>query len=175
MRASSSTQVRPAGSGARRVLIWLLLTAAALALSSPTSHAAKTVKVKAAVTAAEDLNPDYQGRPSPVNIIVFQLVSADAFENADFFSLFEPEAAVLGGDMLARTQMLLQPGESREWVAEFSKETRFVGVIAAFRDIENAQWRATVALPKKGFISKFFKKNKLRITVDTLAVTVKTK
>jgi type VI secretion system protein VasD len=159
----------------RRAVAWLLLATVALIMFAPASHAADTVKVKAVVTAAADLNPDYQGRPSPVNVIVFQLVSADTFSNADFFSLFEPEAAILGGDMLLRTQMLLQPGESREWVAEFSKETLHVGVIAAFRDIENAQWRATVALPKKGFISKFFKKNKLMITVDSLAVTVSTK
>jgi type VI secretion system protein VasD len=175
MKVLSVMQVRPASNGMSRAVLWLLLAAIALLLSSPASHAAKVLKVKAAVTAAEDLNPDYQGRPSPVNIIVFQLVSADAFSNADFFSLFEPEAAVLGGDMLARTQMLLKPGESREWVAEFSKETRFVGVIAAYRDIENAQWRAIVALPKKGFIGKFFKKSKLRIAVDSLAVTVSTK
>ena len=163
----------------RRGLCWgrmaLLLFAAVLLLVQTDVHAAKTIKVKALVTAAEELNPDYQGRPSPVNIIVFQLVSADAFENADFFSLFEPEAAVLGGDMLARTQILLQPGEVREWVAEFEKETRFIGVIAAYRDIEKAQWRASIELPKKGLIGRFFKKNKLKITVDTLAVTVSTK
>jgi len=162
-----------------RGLCWgrnvLLLIAAVLLLAQTDAHAAKTIKVKALVTAAEELNPDYQGRPSPVNIIVFQLVSADAFENADFFSLFEPEAAVLGGDMLARTQILLQPGEVREWVAEFEKETRFIGVIAAYRDIEKAQWRASIELPKKGLIGRFFKKNKLKITVDTLAVTVSTK
>ena len=175
MKVYSAMQVRSAGNGVSPVVLWLLFATIALLLASPSGHAAKTVKVKAAVTAAEDLNPDYQGRPSPVNIIVFQLVSADAFSNADFFSLFEPEAAVLGGDMLARTQMLLKPGESREWVAEFDKETRFVGVIAAYRDIENAQWRAIVALPKKGFIGKFFKKNKLRIAVAALAVTVTTK
>lgn len=175
MKVYNDAQVRPTRKGVRRTVAWLLLAAVALTISSPASYAAKTVKVKAALTAAEDLNPDYQGRPSPVNIIVFQLAAGDAFETADFFSLFEPEAAVLGGDMLARTQMLLQPGESREWVAEFDKETLYIGVIAAFRDIENAQWRASVALPKKGFISKFFKKNKLRITVDSLAVTVSTK
>jgi type VI secretion system protein VasD len=175
MKVNSDAQVRLAGKGVRRTVAGLLLAAVALMMSSPASYAADTVKVKAAVTAAEDLNPDYKGRPSPVNVIVFQLVSADTFSSADFFALFEPEAAVLGGDMLARTQMLLQPGESREWVAEFNKETLYVGVIAAYRDIENAQWRATVALPKKGFISKFFKKNKLWITVDSLAVTVSTK
>jgi len=175
MKVHSVMQTRSDKKGASWTCIALLFATIALLLSPPSAHAADTVKVKAAVAAVEDLNPDYKGRPSPVNIIVFQLVSADAFSNADFFSLFEQEAAVLGGDMLARTQILLQPGESREWVAEFSKETRFVGVVAAFRDIENAQWRATVALPKKGFISKFFKKNKLRIAVDTLAVTVSTK
>lgn len=152
-----------------------VLLAAILLLANTEAQAAKTVKVKTSVTAVENLNPDYQGRPSPVNIIVFQLVSADAFEQADFFSLFDPEAAVLGGDMLVRTQILLQPGEEREWVAEFQKETRFVGVIAAYRDIENAQWRSSMELPKKGLIGRFFKKNKLRITVDTLAVTVSTK
>ena len=175
MNVQSVMQDRPASIAVSRPALWLLLAAIALLLSSPSSYAAKTVKVKAVVTAAEDLNPDYQGRPSPVNIIVFQLVSADAFSSADFFSLFDPEAAVLGGDLLAKTQILLQPGESREWVAEFAKETRFVGVIAAYRDIENAQWRATVALPKKGFISRFFRKNKLRIAVNSLAVTVSTK
>jgi type VI secretion system protein VasD len=175
MRVHNDMPVRAASDGVSRAVYWLVFVAMALLLSSPSAHAAKTVKVKAAVTAAEDLNPDFEGRPSPVNIIVFQLVSADAFANADFFSLFEPEAAVLGGDMLARTQILLQPGEVREWVAEFSKETRFVGVIAAYRDIENAQWRAVVELPKKGFIGKFFKKNKLKIAVDSLAVTVSTK
>lgn len=172
MKVLSVMQTRPA---IFRASVWLLLSAIVMLLLSPVADAAKTVKVKAAVTAVEQLNPDYKGRPSPVNIIVFQLVSADAFSNADFFSLFEPEAAVLGGDMLAKSQLLLQPGESREWVAEFSKETRFVGVVAAYRDIENAQWRAVVEIPKKGFIGKFFKKNKLRIAVDTLAVTVSTK
>ena len=157
------------------VLVVISLVAVGLQLTSASAHAAKTVKVKAVAAAAEDLNPDYQGRPSPVNIIIFQLKSADAFANADFFSLFEPDAAVLGGDMLGRTQILMQPGEVREWTADFEKETRHVGVIAAYRDIENAQWRATVDLPKKGFIGRFFSKNKLRISVESLAVSVSTK
>jgi type VI secretion system protein VasD len=154
---------------------WLALIVTIAGLGVSTAEAAKTVKVKAVITAAEDLNPDYQGRPSPVNIIVFQLGSADTFQNADFFSLFEADSAVLADDMLGRTQILLKPGEVREWNPEFSKETLYIGVIAAYRDIENAQWRGLVELPKRGFIGKFFKKNKLRITVESLAVSVATK
>ena len=173
----TDTVLRSGCSTRARTYVWssFLLIVTCLLLWQSDANAAKTVKVKTLVTAAEDLNPDDKGRPSPVNIIVFQLASADAFLAEDFFSLFDPDSAVLGGDQLARTQILLQPGEVREWVAEFQKETRFVGVIVAYRDIENAQWRASVALPKKGMIKRFFKKNKLRITVDALSVTISTK
>lgn len=156
----------------QRRFFWALLLVAGLFLAASPADAAKKVKVKVIATAAEDLNPDYQGRPSPVNIIVFQLASADAFSNADFFSLFEADSPVLGGDMLGRTQMLMQPGEEREWVAEFDKEARFIGVIAAYRDIENAQWRGMIELPKRGMIRRMFKKNKLRVTVESLAVSI---
>jgi type VI secretion system protein VasD len=175
MNSNAVMQARLARRGLREGLVGLLLALAVFLLVPSAAIAAKTVKVKVALTAAEDLNPDYQGRPSPVNVIVFQLTSADAFTSGDFFSLFDPDAAALGGDMLSRTQMLLQPGEVREWEADFEKETRFIGVVAAFRDIENAQWRSIVELPEKGLISRFFKKNKLRITVDSLAVSVTTK
>jgi type VI secretion system protein VasD len=161
--------------GPWRVGASLMLATLCLVLVSLPAEAAKTVKVKSTLTVAQELNPDYQGRSSPVNIIVFQLSSADAFSNADFFSLYDPDAAVLGDDLLGRTQLLLQPGEEREWTAEFDRETRFIGVIAAYRDIENAEWRATVELPTKGLIGRFFSKNKLRIVVDTLAISVSTK
>ncbi len=175
MRVESAVEIRSAEAGRWYAGFCVLLLAVSLLLMAPSAQAAKKVKVKAEVSAVEQLNPDHQGRPSPVNVIIFQLASSDAFTNADFFSLFDPEAAVLGGDLLGRTQILLQPGEARKWTAEFDKETRFVGVIAAYRDIENAQWRATVSLPKKGFIGRFFKKNKLKIAVDTLAISVSTK
>lgn len=175
MRVESAVRAARAGAGRASAALFVLLWAVALLTMASPAEAKKTVKVKATVRAVEDLNPDYQGRPSPVSLIVFQLASADAFQNADFFSLFDAESGVLGGDQLGRTQLLLQPGEDREWTADFDRETRFVGVIVAFRDIENAQWRGMVSLPKRGFIGRFFKKNKLRINVDTLAVTVATK
>jgi type VI secretion system protein VasD len=172
MKSEARMRTRNATREAGRKLVALLFVGVALVLSQTEALAAKTVKVKAVITAAAEVNPDYKGRASPVNIIVFQLTSADTFMNEDFFSLFDAEAGVLGGDVLDRTQILLQPGEVREWNTEFSKETRFVGVIAAYRDIENAQWRSSMELPKRGFIGRMFRDNKLQITVDTLAVTV---
>lgn len=174
MNVHSVMQTRPVRFNLYRAADWLLLLAAVAVLASGCASAPKPVQIKSEITVAEQLNPDYQGRPSPVKIIVFQLSSADAFESADFFSLFEPEASVLGGDVLARTEMLLQPGESRKWEPEFNNETRFVGIVGAFREIENAQWRSMVALPEQGLVGKFFAKNKLKIAVDTLAVNIST-
>ena len=157
-----------------RTAVWVLLLAAVMVLASGCAGAPKPVKVKGEISAVETLNPDYQGRPSPVKIIVVQLKSADAFNNADFFSLFDAESGVLGGDELARTEMLLQPGETREWVPEFDPETEFVGVVGAFRDIENAQWRASAAVVERGITAKIMRKKNLKIAVDALAVSVST-
>ncbi len=175
MNHDAPAMTRNTTRGLARRLIALLFLGVVLLLGQTEAIAAKKIKVKAVITTAAELNPDYKGRASPVNIIVFQLVSADKFMNEDFFSLFDAQSGALGEDILARTQILLQPGETREWVTEFSKETRFVGVIAAFRDIENAQWRSSMELPRKGLIGRFFRNNKLRITVDSLAVTVAAK
>jgi type VI secretion system protein VasD len=150
---------------------WLALLAACL-LASGSAFAGK-VEIKGQIVAAAELNPDYQGRPSPVNLIVFQLASADAFQNADFFSLYDPQSGVLGGDLIDRSQMLLQPGEMRPFEAELDEEARYIGVIAAFRDIESAQWRSLVELPQKGFFKKVFSRDKFSIELDALAVTVK--
>ncbi len=175
MNVHSVMRSRPTTYILYRASVRVLLLAAAMVLVSACAGAPKPVIVKSEISVVEGVNPDYQGRPSPVKVIMFQLAAADAFDNADFFSLFEPEASVLGGDMLARTEMLLQPGESREWEAEFDEGTNVIGVVAAFREIENAQWRASVALAEQGITAKLlFKKKKLKIAVDALAVSVST-
>lgn len=148
---------------------WLTLAMVAVGTTLPAAAADK-VKVKGEIVTAAELNPDYRGRPSPVDLILFQLTAADAFENADFFSLYDPEAAVLGGDLIERNQMLLQPGATMPFEAEFDEEARFIGVVAAFRDIENAQWRGLVELPQKGFLRSLFSRSKFFIQLDALAV-----
>jgi type VI secretion system protein VasD len=147
----------------------LLLGCLSLALS-PSALAADKVKIKPEITTATDLNPSRSGRPSPVALFVFQLKSAEAFENADYFSLTAAEATVLGGDLIERTQLMLQPAKVQPMELEFDEETRYIGFVAAFRDIQAAQWRAVVELPEKGFLKKMFSRTKLIIGLDALAV-----
>jgi type VI secretion system protein VasD len=103
--------------------------------------------IRADVVAGADVNPDARGRPSPVVVKVFELKSLAAFEAADFFSLFEKDKETLGGELLARDELSLVPGAKREFVREAKPDTRFLGVVAGYRDLERSTWRAAVPVP----------------------------
>jgi len=132
----------------------------------------KVIELTTEVTVAKGLNPDVDGRPSPLKLIIYQLGAADQFQNADFFTLFDPQNASLGADLLGQKQMTLAPGEDQELKAEFDPDTAYIGVVGAFRDLENAQWRALVEIPEKTLLKRIniFKDDKLRIDVGDRSV-----
>lgn len=145
-----------------------------LILSACASGPPKDVKIEGEIVTAQGLNPDRDGRPSPVVVVVYQLRGSDKFETGDFFGLFNAESDLLGDDLIERSQVQLQPGETRPYTAEFDPETRFIGVVAAFRDIQSAQFKALTEIPEEGLKDKLniFKDNKLKIEVQPLAVSV---
>ena len=140
---------------------------AACAASGPPED----VVIKGTLQATETVNPDAQGRPSPIVVKVFQLKARDKFELADFFALFDSAEATLGADVLAVEDVMMTPGEVRPYEGAFDPTTRYVGVIGAYRDINQAQWRAVVPMPEKNLL-KFLQRGKLMITADRLAVSV---
>src|SRR5688572_3812258 len=117
-----------------------------------TIAAAADAKVKALMTlmASDDINPDANGRPSPIVVRVYQLRTDEAFSKADFFALYDDEEKVLGEGRISSNEYLLTPMERRPIEITVAGDTRFVGVLAAFRDIRNAQWRGLVPAPRNG-------------------------
>jgi type VI secretion system protein VasD len=98
------------------------------------------------VLAAASLNPSASGRPSPVVVRVYELKAAAPFEAADFVSLFDKDQAVLGADVVARDEFVLSPGEAVALKRDLTADSKFIAVMAAFRDLERAKWRAVVPL-----------------------------
>jgi type VI secretion system protein VasD len=96
--------------------------------------------------AAPNLNPNVNGRPSPVVVRLYELKSAAQFQNADFVSLFEKDQALLAADVVVREEFVLSPGESKSVRREFGADSKFIAVMAAFRDLERAKWRASLPL-----------------------------
>jgi len=126
------------------------------------------------LVAQAQINPDASGRPSPIVVRVYQLKSEDKYAQADFFALFDDDQKALGGDLLGREEAELAPGETRELQFAVSRDAKFVGVLAAFRDIRNSRWRAIQPAPKKGWLD-VFGKDAITVTVsrDAVALTVK--
>ncbi len=130
----------------------LLLTALAsgMLLSSCASNKpAKPAPAHAEIVASGELNPDTSGRASPVVLRLFQLREDGEFAGADFFALYDKEKEVLGASLISREEYVLSPGEDRKLDLPVSADARFIGVIAAFRDIRSAQWRALSRPPEK--------------------------
>ena len=144
----------------RLALVGLVAAAAACGKAPPppalppamTIAAAAEAKIKAPMTvaASADANPDSNGRPSPVVIRVYQLKTDAAFAGAEFFALFDDEQKVLGPELISRDEFVLAPAERRTIDVALAAETRFVGAVAAFRDIRNSEWRVLLPTPKKG-------------------------
>ncbi|WP_320041749.1 type VI secretion system lipoprotein TssJ [uncultured Desulfobacter sp.] len=97
-------------------------------------------------SADEELNPDSQGRPSPLVIGIYQLKYYEAFENADYNALYDDDAGSLGKGLIAKREIILQPGEKKtELLREVSDQAQAIGFMGQFRN-ENAQWRTTTGI-----------------------------
>ncbi len=107
----------------------------------------KPTVIQVGLEAAANVNPDARGRPSPIILRFYELKSPTSFNNADFFSLYEHDQETLGADRVAKEEIQLTPGEKRQFERQTQPDTHYIGVIAAFRDLEHAQWRSTLAVP----------------------------
>ena len=152
----------------RRVMGVLLMggLAACSSLSNISPFKPSVASVAGSIQAAADLNPSSSQRPSPVLLRMYELKSVTAFNQADFMSLYRGDQAALGADLVAREELTLNPGETRPLNKTLAPETRFLGIVALYRDLERATWRTTVAI-KPGT------QHKLDIRAERLAVTIK--
>jgi type VI secretion system protein VasD len=124
--------------------------------------------VQGTIKAEPAVNPDRGGRPSPIVVRVYELKAVAAFNGADFFALYDKEQETIGGDLVGREEFLLQPSESRQYRRQFQPDTKFIGVIGAYRDLEQSRWRQVVPVPAKG-------KATLTIGVQARAITLEIK
>lgn len=126
-----------------------LAVCAVLALGGCASSGPARIPSSGSIVVSSDVNPNPEGRPSPVVLRIYELRGASVFRSADFFPLYRNASKTLGRDLLGEQEFELRPGQSRKFTRKLPAGTRFVGVVAAFRDLDKAGWRSLAALPKK--------------------------
>ncbi|MHC8369308.1 type VI secretion system lipoprotein TssJ [Pseudomonas sp. MDT1-85] len=117
-----------------------------LAGCSSLSPYSTVTKLNLKLTASDQLNPDLNGRPSPIVVRLLELKHPVTFENADFFSLYERAKESLVPDLVASEELELRPGETIELKLSVEEGSRYVGVLAAYRDLPETKWRYTVQI-----------------------------
>ena len=95
---------------------------------------------------------------------LYELKSPTAFNNADFVSLYQRDQVELGAELVSRDEFVLAPGESRLLNKVVAPETRFIGVLGAYRDLDHAKWRSVVAL-------QLGQKQRIVISAEELSIT----
>jgi type VI secretion system protein VasD len=128
-----------------------LLAAGSLAASLAGCGSAPVVEpppppltVDVALAATADVNPDINQRASPLVVRVYELADAEAFNGADFFALWNQEPVALAAALVKRHEFVLAPEGKADKVLTLDPRVQAIGVVAAFRDIRNANWRAVV-------------------------------
>ena len=145
MKQPKAVKATPIASLARLMMISILM-ATTMILFSGCGGAPKREEVGLQISATADVNPDLQGRPSPIILHVLELNSEEQFNRLDYVSLTQSSGAALGPDLLGKTRLILSPGDSRQLPLELNPQTTFIGLVAGYRDIDNAAWRISIPI-----------------------------
>lgn len=124
------------------VLVALLAVLLAACAAAPPQKEQLSMNIQAAT----DVNPDLQGRPSPIIVHIMELKSVEQFNGLDYMSLSDPSGGPLGADLVSRNQIVLSPGASRQMPMELDAATTAIGLVAGYRDMDNATWKQAVPI-----------------------------
>jgi len=143
--------------------VTIVISVALAGCASPVPRSQPTLSVT--IHASPTLNPDDEGRPTPVIVRIYELRARDALDRATFFELYDHDARVLEGALLRCAEITVSPGETVPLVRPLDPATRAVAIVAAYERIDDAKWRASVTLASAGAVE-------LTATLGSSAVTL---
>lgn len=96
------------------------------------------------LAAAADINPDQIGEASPLNVKTYLLSERTTFDNLGFESALDEAAVILSDQLLSTKEYIFQPKESIQYAIKLGKETKFIAIVAAYRDVDKSRWKLVV-------------------------------
>lgn len=143
------------------------LTLALAGCGAPPPPPPPPTVVNLSVVAGPDINPSPSGQAAPVVLRVYQLGSSAGFGNAEFFPLYNADAATLGADIVKREDVQLVPGDKKTLTLSPTDPVKAVGFFAGLRAFQDATWRASADIPPHLTTN-------VTVTIDHSGLAVKT-
>lgn len=106
-------------------------------------------QINSKISAVGNINPDVDGTPSPLAISIFELSNSVSFAHANFFDLYSNAKETLGSSLLYEKDVVLSPGQTMSVAMPYVDGVRYLGYVAAFRNVNVLLWRDLVAVPPK--------------------------
>jgi len=154
------------------IVAWLMLAAVIAACKSkpPPVEIPKPITAVVSIVAAPDLNPNREGRPSPVFLRLLLLRDGAKFLNAGFDDVTIKSEQVLAASLIGRDERMVEPGAAIKVTLEVPPEARMLGVVAEFSDLPDSRWRASTPITEGGLLSQF-KGHSLLVSVGRQSVS----
>jgi len=121
------------------------LLAACSATPATPSHSPASYDVR--VDVSPGVNRDGLGRAAPVLVGVYELKNASRFDMASYVALQDDPKATLGDDLVAFTQFIVLPGETRRLERPRDAAAHAIGIVAGYREQHGRIWRRVIAIP----------------------------
>ncbi|MBB4286254.1 type VI secretion system lipoprotein TssJ [Roseospira goensis] len=153
--------------------VGLLVAGLGACVSTPAPRGPAPISVNLALVADDQVNPNPAGRASPVRVTVFWLRQAAAFQNADFFALADDPAAVLGDDLAGSETLFVRPQSQQSLSGGTRPGVAYVGVVAAYRDLDGVSWRALASLAPGQRNDLVVQLGRFGVTIAQRAVTAR--
>lgn len=96
------------------------------------------------IVVGSEVNPDTSGLPSPILLRIYELKESSSFNASDFFGLFNDDKTILSGDLVHKNELILKPGEIKQLDIQPEDAVKSLGVFAAFKQLDDAQWRNSI-------------------------------
>lgn len=126
-----------------KLLAGMVCVAALFGCASPPPPPPPPTLVDVTVVTTPDVNPTVDNIGAPVAIRIYQLVSPTNFNGAEFFALYNGDAALLKADLIHRDDLLMAPGTSKTQSIKPSDQVKAIGVFAAYREPAKVVWRVS--------------------------------
>lgn len=149
---------------AKIISTFLVFSLICLSGCSTTNSTPKLNLLTLNIAASNKINPNANNQASPVVITIYQLQSNSKFMTADFFSLYQKPQQTLSAAYLNSQQYTVLPGQKTALKINLAKNTAYIGVVAAYQNILNANWIDSEAINPK------MKKDNLYLTVNQSSI-----